>query len=162
MGATAGRFTLDEARLPILRDKGGSQMFAYDFDGDGDQDVITAINAHGYGLAWFEQIPAAAGGIDFRKHLIMGATAEESPAGIAFSQLHGMDLADMDGDGIKDLVTGKRYFAHGGEGSRWHGSAGALLVSDDEERRWRRNVCPSPNPPRFGSWCRYHCRRYRR
>lgn len=97
-------------------DKGGSQMFAYDFDDDGDQDVISAINAHGYGLAWFEQVPAAAGGgIDFKKHLIMGATAEESPAGVAFSQLHGMSLADMDGDGIKDLVTGKRYFAHGGK-----------------------------------------------
>ena len=97
------------------KDKGGSQMFAYDFDGDGDQDVITAINAHGYGLAWFEQVPAADGGIDFKKHLIMGATVEESPVGIAFSQLHGMNLADFDGDGIVDLVTGKRYFAHGGK-----------------------------------------------
>lgn len=96
-------------------DKGGCQMFAYDFDGDGDQDVITAINAHGYGLDWFEQIPAANGGIDFKRHLIMGKTEEESPVGIAFSQLHGMTLADMDGDGIKDLVTGKRFFAHGGK-----------------------------------------------
>ncbi len=100
--------------FPFSADKGGSQMFAYDFDGDGDQDVITSINAHSYGLVWYEQI-AASGAIDFKKHLIMGSTPEESPVGIAFSQLHGMMLADMDGDGIKDLVTGKRYFAHGGK-----------------------------------------------
>ena len=96
-------------------EKGGSQMFAYDLDGDGDKDIITSINAHAYGLAWFEQTPKAGGGIDFIKHPIMGATAEESPAGIAFSQLHGMALADMNGDGIEDIVTGKRFFAHGGK-----------------------------------------------
>ena len=96
-------------------DKGGCQMFSYDFDGDGDQDVITAINAHGYGLDWFEQISGTNDGIDFKRHHIMGKTAGESPVGIAFSQLHGMTLADMDGDSIKDLVTGKRYFAHGGK-----------------------------------------------
>ncbi len=96
-------------------DKGGSQMFAYDFDGDGDNDVVSAINAHGYGLAWFEQVPKEGGGITFKKHLLMGATPEESKYGIAFSQLHGVGLADMDGDGVMDFVTGKRYFAHGGK-----------------------------------------------
>ena len=35
---------------------GGADMFAYDVDGDGDNDVITSIEAHGFGLAWFEQI----------------------------------------------------------------------------------------------------------
>jgi len=29
-------------------------MFAYDVNGDGLNDVITSINAHGYGLAWYE------------------------------------------------------------------------------------------------------------
>jgi hypothetical protein len=31
-----------------------AQMYAYDVDGDGDNDVITALDAHGYGLAWYE------------------------------------------------------------------------------------------------------------
>ncbi|MFN9916738.1 MAG: FG-GAP repeat domain-containing protein, partial [Pirellulaceae bacterium] len=32
---------------------------------------------------------------------------------VKFSQLHAMQLADMDGDGTMDLVTGKRRWAHG-------------------------------------------------
>ena len=46
-------------------------MFVYDVDGDGDSDVITALHAHAWGLAWFEQVPEPAG-IGFREHLIMG------------------------------------------------------------------------------------------
>ena len=29
---------------------------------------------------------------------------------------HALDLIDIDGDGLKDLVTGKRFWAHGPEG----------------------------------------------
>src|SRR6185295_15846731 len=32
--------------------------------------------------------------------------------GVAFSQLHAVELADMDRDGVLDIVTGKRYWAH--------------------------------------------------
>ena len=35
-----------------LATPGGSQMYAYDFDGDGDHDIITSLAAHAYGLAW--------------------------------------------------------------------------------------------------------------
>ena len=34
---------------------GGSQMFAYDVNGDGLNDIITALSAHAFGLAWYEQ-----------------------------------------------------------------------------------------------------------
>ena len=34
---------------------GGAQMYVYDVNGDGKNDVITSLEAHGYGLAWFEQ-----------------------------------------------------------------------------------------------------------
>ncbi len=34
---------------------GGAEMYAYDVDGDGDQDVITSLAAHDFGLAWYEQ-----------------------------------------------------------------------------------------------------------
>jgi len=92
---------------------GGAQMFAYDFDGDGDHDVVTSKSAHAYGLSWFEQVPAG-DAIAFREHKIMGATAAENPYGVVFSQPHAMALADMNGDGIADLVTGKRFWAHNG------------------------------------------------
>ena len=74
-------------------------MYAYDVDGDGDSDVITGLGAHDYGLAWFEQVKDG-GRITFKRHLIMGAKPEESRYGVAFSELHAVDLFDVDGDGL--------------------------------------------------------------
>lgn len=96
---------------------GGSQMFAYDFDGDGDNDVLTAEHAHGTGLFWFEnQGKGDNGDIKFAPHRILGAKPEENSEGVYFSQLHAVDMADINGDGVKDIITGKRYFAHGSKG----------------------------------------------
>jgi hypothetical protein len=30
--------------------------------------------------------------------------------------LHGVDLVDLDGDGVRDIITGKRFWAHGSDG----------------------------------------------
>jgi hypothetical protein len=94
---------------------GGSQMYAYDVDADGDNDVIAAVAAHGYGLAWFENVKEN-GDITFKRHLIMGGKPEDNKYGVKFSQLHAVDLVDMDNDGIKDIITGKRWWAHGPNG----------------------------------------------
>ena len=91
---------------------GGAQMYVYDVNGDGRPDVITSLAAHGYGLAWFEQHPDGS----FEQHLIMGNKPQDNPQGIKFSQLHALDLIDVNGDGLNDIVTGKRYFAHGSHG----------------------------------------------
>lgn len=96
-------------------DKGGAQMFAYDVDGDGDRDVLSALDAHGWGLAWFEQISRDGRGT-FERRPIMGDRSEESTYGAAFSQPHALAVADMNGDGLTDLVAGKRRWAHGPEG----------------------------------------------
>jgi len=93
----------------------GAQMFAYDVNGDGLNDVITSIEAHGYGLAWYEQIKED-GKITFREHLILNKGPTPNRYGVTFSQLHSLDLIDIDGDGLKDIVTGKRFWAHGSQG----------------------------------------------
>lgn len=98
---------------PFSPGKGGAQMFSYDIDGDGDNDVVTAMDGHGYGLSWFEQIEVGEE-ITFKEHKIMTNKREDSPYGISFSQLHAMSLADVDNDGIPDIVTGKCYYAHNG------------------------------------------------
>jgi hypothetical protein len=77
-----------------------AQMYVYDFDGDGDNDVLST-SAHKYGIWWHEQ--SAAG---WRTHEI-----DKS-----FSQTHSVCLADINGDGLQDFVTGKRWWAHGPKG----------------------------------------------
>jgi hypothetical protein len=90
-------------------------MYAYDVNGDGRNDVITSLEAHGYGVAWFEQTNDG-GAIGWTKHLIVGKKPEENAQGVVFSQPHAIDLIDVNGDGLKDLVTGKRFWAHGPSG----------------------------------------------
>jgi hypothetical protein len=58
---------------------------------------------HSYGLYWLEQ----AGTAD--KPLWIRHTIDES-----FSQSHAILLADLDGDGTPELITGKRYRGHSG------------------------------------------------
>lgn len=89
--------------------RGGSFMLVYDVNGDGRNDVITSYDAHGYGFGWFEQNKDGT----FTEHKLMGKTNEDSPHGVKFTQLHAMQLADVNGDGVLDVVTGKRRWAHG-------------------------------------------------
>ena len=37
----------------------------------------------------------------------------EAKYGVAFSQSHTIDVADIYGDGLKDIIVGKRRWAHG-------------------------------------------------
>jgi hypothetical protein len=100
---------------PAAFGKGGAQMVVYDVNGDGLNDVITSLEAHFYGLAWFEQVKEN-GNITFREHIIMNKEPSDSRYGVKFSEGHSLDLIDMDGDGLKDIVTGKRFWAHGSHG----------------------------------------------
>ncbi|MEZ6069043.1 MAG: VCBS repeat-containing protein [Pirellulales bacterium] len=75
-----------------------SQMHVYDFDGDGDNDVLTT-SAHNYGMWWHEQTEDG-----FVQHEISRD----------FSQTHSVVMTDFNEDGLPDFVTGKRWWAHGG------------------------------------------------
>ena len=56
---------------------GGAEMYAYDVDGDGDNDVITSLAAHEFGLAWHEQVRDG-DKIVFKPHVIMGASPRKT------------------------------------------------------------------------------------
>jgi FG-GAP-like repeat/FG-GAP repeat len=89
-----GDWDLGDAGFPIL---------GYDVNHDGKLDIIYG-QGHGYGLYWLEQAgtPTAPKWI---RH-----TIDES-----FSQSHALLLVDIDGDGIPELITGKRYRGHSGD-----------------------------------------------
>jgi hypothetical protein len=91
---------------------GGSTIGVYDVNGDGLNDVVTALEAHGFGLAWFEQKRASNGDISFVKHMVMDNHNTKNAGDIVFSELHGSGVADIDGDGIPDFIVGKRQFSH--------------------------------------------------
>lgn len=100
---------------PFVFAPAAAQMLVYDVNGDGLNDVITCVNAHGYGLSWFEQVKQD-GKISFREHVILNKDNTPDRYGVSFSQPHALDLADIDGDGLMDFVTGKRFWAHGPSG----------------------------------------------
>ncbi|MGY3211780.1 FG-GAP repeat domain-containing protein [Mucilaginibacter sp. HD30] len=91
---------------------GGSAMGVYDVNGDKLNDVVTSLNAHGFGLAWFEQKRDAAGKISFVRHMIADDYSTKNAGDVTFSEAHGAAFADIDGDGIMDFITGKRYYSH--------------------------------------------------
>jgi Domain of Unknown Function (DUF1080)/FG-GAP-like repeat len=97
---------------PIPFGRGGAEMSVYDVNGDGLNDVVTSIQAHGYGLSWFEQTRDAAGAIAFVEHAIAGSFATKNAGDVTFSEPHGSTSADVDHDGILDFIVGKRYFSH--------------------------------------------------
>lgn len=91
---------------------GGATMGIYDVNGDKLNDVVTSLNAHGFGLAWFEQKRDAAGKVSFVRHMIMDDYSTKNAGDVTFSEAHGAAFADIDGDGITDFITGKRYYSH--------------------------------------------------
>jgi hypothetical protein len=101
---------------------GGAEMHAYDIDGDGDNDVITSHAAHDFGLGWYEQI-GSGDQIEFKHHLIMGDRPEDNRYGVVFSEPHSVNLADIDGDGLKDIISGKTYFSHHRQSPMWDADA---------------------------------------
>jgi hypothetical protein len=92
--------------------EGGGEMAVFDVNGDGLADVVTVLQAHGFGIAWFEQKRDASGTISFVEHMIADDYASKNAGGVTFSEPHGSTFADVDGDGIPDFIVGKRLWSH--------------------------------------------------
>ena len=97
-------------------------MLVYDVDGDGDNDVVTSLSAHAWGLGWHEQVKQD-GKIAFKKHVLIPEDKSPGVGGVSFTQSHALALGDFNGDGLTDFATGKRYWAHNGRDPDAKGAA---------------------------------------
>src|SRR5262249_8274310 len=82
-----------------------ANMFAYDTDGDGLADIVCS-SAHNYGI-WAHQQKKSGSEISFLQRDLFPKL---------LSQTHALQCVDINGDGLKDLITGKRWWAHGPNG----------------------------------------------
>jgi hypothetical protein len=81
-----------------------ADMYAQDLNGDGLPDVLST-SAHKFGIWTHYQIKSPKKGQNpFETVTLYGRLASET---------HAAHFVDIDGDGLKDLVTGKRYWSHG-------------------------------------------------
>lgn len=78
----------------------GIGMYVYDFNQDGLPDVLYG-RGHDYGLYWLEQ-RVEDGRRTWTEHLIDGS----------YSQIHNVKMVDLDGDGVPEVLAGKRYRGH--------------------------------------------------
>ncbi|HEV3204772.1 MAG TPA: VCBS repeat-containing protein [Gemmataceae bacterium] len=79
-----------------------ADMYAFDMDGAGKADIISS-SAHLYGIWAHKQLTESS----FQTKALFPKL---------FSQTHALNFVDINGDGLKDLVTGKRWWAHGPTG----------------------------------------------
>jgi hypothetical protein len=88
---------------PASLGEAAADMIAYEVTGDGKADIIDS-SAHKSGIWWFEQGEKKGGSPVFTRHDLFPDLVSET---------HALIAADIDGDGLKDLVTGKRFWSHG-------------------------------------------------
>ena len=105
-------------------------IFVIDINEDGLPDLLTS-NAHDYGIFWMEQRP---------DHTWVKHAIDES-----WSQAHAMTLVDLNADGRKELLTGKRFMAHDGHDPGEHDPLGIYWYEyhkseDGKSVVWSRHV----------------------
>lgn len=86
-----------------------ANMVTVDINGDGAVDIISS-SAHQFGIWWHQQVvddDKETAEINFIRHDLFPDLV---------SQTHALHFRDINGDGLQDIITGKRFWAHGPKG----------------------------------------------
>lgn len=115
------------------------EIIGHDFDGDGDTDIVWGMG-HDFGLQWLKQ-----GTVNGQRTW----TKEEIDK--TFSQVHTLHLADFDGNGELEFVTGKRIYAHASEPGATEEPCIYIIAFDRKSSKWIRSTVhrgePAPAAP---------------
>ncbi len=116
------------------------EILGHDFDGDGDTDIVWGMG-HEFGLFCLKQSKDSNGKIKWTKEDI----------DTTFSQVHTLHLADFDGDGQLEFVTGKRIYAHASEAGATDSPCLFIFKFDRMAGKWSKQVVyrgdPAPAAP---------------
>ena len=129
---------------------GGAEMGIYDVNGDKLNDVVTALEGHGFGLAWHEQKRDAAGKISFVRHIIMDSALDNNAGGVWFTQPHATSFADINRTAFRTLSSASGTIRTSIHRSGQLGHAGALRLqgrprpAGARRRAIRARVGPQP------------------
>lgn len=124
-------FELGQASVPTL---------VVDVNGDGLNDLVWCM-AHDYGIYWLEQTRAPGGKRGWVRHAI-----DTSWAGS-----HAPLWVDLDGDGKKELVVGRRFRAHeGNDAGEFDPQAIYRYDYDAKTRTWKRFLISYNDDTCFG------------
>ncbi len=121
-------FALGAASIPVI---------GYDFDRDGDTDIVFGMG-HNFGLHALRQSTAADGQRVWTREDI----------DTSFSQVHALQLADLDGDSQPEIITGKRIYAHETEAGATDAPCLYSFQFDAEQGRWQKRVIYEGEPAR--------------
>lgn len=150
-----GRWTW-HAEFKLARDC-GLPILCSDVDGDGDTDLIWG-RGHNVGLYWTEQLAATESQFTVPSEFLpaWSKVAEHCEQrkwkthaiDTSWSNAHTLMLADIDGDGRDDLVTGKRFLGHDGKDPGENDPLQTQWYSFDRNAKtWARNLIT------FGGTC---------
>jgi hypothetical protein len=119
----------------------GILIWGRDFNSDKLTDILYGMG-HDYGLFYLEQKRSADGKREWTRKEI----------DTSFSQVHTLLLSDVDGDGVADLVTGKRVYAHETEPGATDAPCVYWFNFDRSAGKWQKHVvyegAPATNAPK--------------
>ncbi|MEI7902513.1 MAG: FG-GAP-like repeat-containing protein [bacterium] len=90
-----------------------SNIIVFDLNKDGLNDILVS-SAHKHGIFWYQQQRGADGAVTWKQHTIDDT----------WTQAHTLAFADIDNDGNKEIITGKRFMAHNGSDPDENGTLG--------------------------------------